>query len=213
MKITPFVPIASLAILLGSLATEAAAQAPMAPDPVVTGGFLGQDYAGVEVGYVRHHDGPPRVLHRYGFLAARPMPNRENLDGFFNYNYTHGSHLGIDMNQHDFTTGLLAFRRNGPVAPFLQGGLGWAWSKTGSMQSNSFLYSIRGGVEFLLTPYASLTPTVTFREARRFDDQAWIFGVKAAFRMNRDWSASLGLQVDNADSHNVETAVGIQRRF
>jgi hypothetical protein len=212
MKNTLLAPFAAFA-LMACLATEAAAQMAVANESIPTGGLLGQNYAGVDVGYIRHHEGPPRVMHRYGFHASRPMPEKENIDGFFRYNYTHGSNLGIDTNQHDILAGLVGFRRNGPVAPFLEGGLGWAWSEVGSTPSNSFLYAIRLGVEFLVAPNASLTPTVTFREARRFDDRAFLFGAKAAFRLNRDWGATISIQADDADSHNIEWALGVQRRF
>jgi hypothetical protein len=80
----PMKIIHSLLLLSG----PALASAQVAP-PIETacqGGLLGHNYSGIELGYVRHHQGPPRVMRRYGFVARRRIPDDRDLDGIFRLN-------------------------------------------------------------------------------------------------------------------------------
>lgn len=175
------------------------------------GGLLGQNYSGIELGYVRHHQGPPRVMRRYGFVASRPIPDGRDLDGIFRYNYTRGSTLGADGQQHDFAIGLAGYQAHGPVKPFLEGDIGWAWARAVGTRRNSFLYEVRTGVEMMLSSHVSLTPFVSYGESRQFHQRGWDFGLKAAFRLNAGWSTTLAVDID--EGRNVETGFGVQRRY
>ena len=168
------------------------------------------DY-GVELSYVRHHESAPRVMRRYGFVASRPLPDGKALDGVFRYNYTRGSTLGPDGQQNDLSLGLIRYAAYGPVAPFVGADLGWAWARAGAARENSFFYQLRVGAEVMLSTAASMTPYISFQEARRFHDHAWQVGTRFAFRVSPDWSTTLALGMD--DGHNVAWTFGAQPRF
>jgi opacity protein-like surface antigen len=210
MKTTHPLLIASCLILLALGPVGGVSAQPSSPGDFV-GGLLGQHHSGVELEYVRHRESAPRVLRRYGFVASRPMPDGKDLDGLFRYNYTRGSSLGPDGQQHDLAVGLAGYRANGPVTPFLEGQIGWAWARGGAERENAFFYQLRAGVEVMLSSHVSLAPFVSYQEARRFRDHDWQVGAKAAFRLNPRWSTTLALSLD--DAHSVGTAFGIQRRF
>jgi hypothetical protein len=179
--------------------------------PNYRAGLLGQNYSGLEGGYVRHHESAPSVLRRYGFVASRPLPEGDNLDGLFRYNYTRGSTLGIDGQQHDLSIGVARYLRQGALSPFLEGDIGWGWSRGGGRRANSFLYQAKIGVEMMLSPDFSLTPSISYSEARQFHDHAWNFGARLAYRLNETWGATFGVAID--DSDNLEFSLGVHRRF
>lgn len=211
MKFTKSLLLLPGTLLLAFLPTSIRAQpAPLTPS--FRGGLLGQDYSGIELAYVRHHEGAPRVLRRYGFIASRPMPDAENLDGLFRYNYTRGSALGADGQQHDVSFGLSRYLRLGPIAPFLEGDIGWGWARGGTRRhANSFLYQAKVGVEIMLSDEISLTPSVSYQEARQFHDRAWNYGAKLAYRLNNNWATTVSAAID--DGSNFEAALGVHRRF
>lgn len=209
MNLTKSLLLVSTTALLAAFTPGVSAQT--TATPAFRGGLLGQTYSGLEVGYVRHHESAPRVLRRYGFIASRPMPEADNLDGLFRYNYTRGSTLGTDGQQHDFSLGVARFFRNGPVAPFLEGDLGWGWARGGGVRKNSFLYQAKLGVELMLSTDVSLTPSISYQEARQFHDHAWNFGAKLAYRLNEGWASTLSAAMD--DANNLEIALGVHRRL
>jgi len=209
MNLTKSLLLVSTAALFAMATPAVRAQA--ATSPAFRGGLLGQTYSGIEAGYVRHHESAPRVMRRYGFISSRPMPDGENLDGRFRYNYTRGSTLGTEGQQHDFSIGVSRFFRNGPVAPFLEGDLGWGWARGGGRRANSFIYQAKLGVETMLSTDVSLTPSISYQEARQFHDHTWNFGLKLAYRLNEGWATTLGTAID--DANNVEIALGVHRRL
>ncbi len=201
-------------VLPFALGQAAPASVPMTPAPAdhaMRGGLLGGHFSGVDFGYIERNKSAPRVMQRYGFVARQPLPEGRDLDGIFAYHYTRGSTLGPDGNQNEILAGVAVFRRNGPVAPYFETDLGWAWAKAGGSRENSFVYQFRLGVETMLSPRASLAPVVSYRAAPRFHEHAWQFGVRAAFRLNPGWSTTVALQLD--DEHSVETSFGLQRRY
>jgi len=178
----------------------------------LSGGYLGETYTGVDLGYTHHVQGPPDVLHRYGFISSRAMPEEfRDVDGAFKYNYTRGSAPGLDFSQHDVAMALTGYRRLDRVTPYLEGDAGWSWAKTDGTHRNSFLYLVGAGAEIAPVPRASITPFFNYGETARFHSRVWHYGAKAGYRFERSWSASFTLQFD--DPHNVEFAAGVQRRF
>ena len=178
-------------------------------------GMLGQDYAGAEFGYTHHVDGPPSVLHRYGFIANRPVSPASagvNLDGMFKYNYTTGADSGLHAWQHDAMIGTRAFLNLANVKPFVEGNVGWAWTNNNfKMKNDSFAYLLGAGAEFQLGQRFALTPYVNYEEMPHFHGHAWTYGTKAAFRVSRTWSGVIGGELD--EDHNIEYRVGWNRHF
>ena len=73
-------------LLLLSGPALASAQVALPIETACQGGLPGHNYSGIELGYVRHHQGPPRVMRRYGFVARRRIPDDRDLDGIFRLN-------------------------------------------------------------------------------------------------------------------------------
>ena len=61
-----------------------------------------------------------------------------------------------------------------------------------------------------MRPQAALTPFISYEERPNLHARAWNFGAKGNYRFDRAWSASLTVQVDR--EHNIEYALGVQRR-
>ena len=70
-----------------ALAAAASAQSLSTPPPASTGfGLLGQNYVGVDEGYIRDGQHPrPEVRHDYGFVDNHNLAR--DLDFNFNYDY------------------------------------------------------------------------------------------------------------------------------
>jgi len=178
-------------------------------------GLLGADYAGAEFGYIHHIDGPPRVMHRYGFVANRPvtpLSSSVNVDAMFKYNYTTGSDSGIHAWQHDAMIGSTAYLNLARIKPFVEGNVGWAWTAGNVASKNdSFAYLVGGGAEVQVAERFVITPYANFREATHFHSHGWTYGTKAAYRLTRQWSGLVGGELD--ENHNVEWRVGMNRHF
>ncbi len=188
------------------------AQSPSLLAPGETGGLLGQAYTGVEFGYTHHVESAPRVLRRYGFVSSKPLDELgAHVDASFRYDYTRGSEFGARFDEHDLMVGFLRYFPQAEVKPYLSAEFGWAWEKFAGNDEDSFVYRLGAGVEFLLKSRVALTPFVTYRDARAIEQRAWNVGARLGIRATRAWNWSFTLQVD--DDHNIEYAVGAQRRF
>ena len=179
------------------------------------GGLLGQDYTGIEFGYTHHVDGPPSILHRYGFIANRPatpLSSGVNIDGMFKYNYTTGSDSGLHAWQHDALIGARGYLNSGTIKPYVEGNAGWAWTNNNFHSKNdSFSYLLGAGAEFQVGPRWSLTPYVNYEEMPHFHSHTWTYGGKAAFRLAQAWSMVIGGEFD--EDHNVESRLGFNRHW
>jgi hypothetical protein len=161
-----------VATLLALGANPASAQmAPMTNDHAP--GLIGETYTGAEFGYRHHSDASPKVEHRYGFIVSRPIDQEiRNTDAAFRYNYTRGGANGVISQTHEFAASLLHYAPAGEVKPFLEGQLGWAWSR-GATRQSSAVYSAGAGIELLLAPRLAFTPFARFRSAPQFHDDTW----------------------------------------
>jgi hypothetical protein len=191
MKITTSLPLVVLASLLALSPASAQTTAPMVSADT-SAGLLGQTYTGGEFAYTHHVESAPRTLRRYGFVSYRPL-------------------AGIANHEHDVTATLLRYWVQDTAKPFVHADLGWAWQKFGGAKDSSLLYRLGAGVELALKPRLAATPFLNYRETRNFDQRAWNFGLKIAYRMHQHWNSSFTVQVD--DSSNIEYAIGLQRRL
>jgi hypothetical protein len=210
MKITTSLPLVVLAGLLALTPASAQTALPIPDD--VSAGLLGQTYTGGEFAYIHHVENDPRTQRRYGFVSYRPLGELgPQVDSAFRYDYIRSSAAGLTHHEHDVSATLLRYWVQENAKPFVHADLGWAWQKFGGSSDSSFLYRVGAGVELGLKPRLAATPFLNYRETRSFDQRAWNFGLKVAYRMQQQWSSSLTVQVD--DSSNVEYTVGLQRRF
>lgn len=209
MKTIPSLPLACLTV--GLILSSAWAQPPHLAVADGGAGLLGYKYTGVEYGYTHHVESEPKALNRYGFVSHAPLPDLPNLDGAFRYDYTRGSASGLTGHTHHVRAALVRYFTYGTAKPFLDVEVGWAWKKTGIVKDDSFVYQGAVGAELLITPRFALTPFVRFEEAAHFGEQAWNFGAKLGYRLQRNWNSTLTVQLD--DAHNIEYALGVQRRY
>ncbi|HWA08648.1 MAG TPA: hypothetical protein VG838_04190 [Opitutaceae bacterium] len=213
-----------LIVLLLGLATAVRAQttpAPAAsPTPVTTTsdatmdtanhGLLGEHYYSLDYGYIHHVDGPPNVLHRYGFAANNPL--QPGFDVGLKYDYLNGSAFGRSAHAQEASIPLTAYLLQGWGRPFLEGDAGWLWQHGGAGgHTDSFAYLLGTGVELQLQRRIVLTPFVDYQEAPHIGNHGWNYGAKGTFRFTREWGASLAAQID--DDHNLEYTGGLNFHF
>lgn len=199
------------AALLGLAATASAQSSSFSPPrPIGTSvGLLGANYTGAEFGYTHQVNGGPKVLRDYGFVYNTPLP--EGLDFNFNYDYLTGSANGATAKKQLALVGLTGYRSLGWGKAFLQGNVGWAGDKTGSVRNSGFAYSLKTGVEFQLAPKFVLTPYVSYEDAPKVHAQEWNYGVQGNYRFTKEWSASLGAKMD--EHHDIRYAAGVNYHF
>jgi hypothetical protein len=206
-KITPTKRIlVSLAAALG-LALSASGQE--APTTSTNYGLLGQEYTGLNFGYVHHVSGPPRVLHHYGFISNRPTS--PNWDVAFKYDYITGSAWGVRTRSHEAAVNVTRYVSLEAIKPFIHGDIGWALQKIGSAKDDSYTYRLGVGAEWQLLPQLALTPSINYEDAPKFHARGWNYAAKATYRAFKEWSVSLATILD--EDHNVEWQVGVNRHF
>jgi hypothetical protein len=212
MKLQTSLKIAAAAAALCFGANRPVAAQTMATVPSdMAPGLIGETYTGVEFGYTHRTDGPPDVMHRYGAIVSQPINDELNhTDAAVRYNYTRSSANGILGQAHEFAASLLHYVPVGGVKPFIEGQLGFAWTR-GATDGNSVMYAGTAGVEMLMSPRVALTPFAQFKSMPRLHDDVWNYGAKLTFRVERGWSASVGIHFVDADG--AEFTLGIQRRY
>ncbi|MEO7412621.1 MAG: hypothetical protein ABIZ81_04630 [Opitutaceae bacterium] len=175
-------------------------------------GLLGQSYMGVTFGYLAIDDGPPDSGHSYGFIANRPT-EATSVDASFKYNYTSVSAFGLNANLHEFAVGATGYVPLTGVKPFGEVNVGWGFLKGGTGSStSSFSFLLGVGVEIQLAPRVALSPYVNYQEFTRFGGSGtWNYGVKAAFRIVQQFSATAAVELD--DDQNVTYKFGLNHHF
>lgn len=212
MKITTSLQLVTFAA--GLALSSAFAQTSPAPALAAEdgGGLLGATYSGVEFGYTHHVESAPRALRRYGFVSHKPMAELgATVDGTFRYDYVRGSLPGATLHQNHLSASLLRYWVDGSAKPFVHADVGWAWHKAGGASDSSFLYRLGAGAEVWVRPRVAVTPFVMFSDTPDLDDRVWNFGAKFGYRLDRHWHAGFTLKLDS--EHNIEYALGFQRRF
>ncbi len=172
-------------------------------------GLIGQDYYGFDFTYIHHVDGPPRVLHRYGFVANKPFA--PGFDVGLKYNWLTGSASGRSTRQQEVSVPLTAYLYNGWGRPFIEGDAGWVWQKAGGASKDSFAFLVGAGFEFQVCSTLVVTPYVNYHEASRLHDYVTNYGAKATYRFTREWSGSLGAQID--EERNLGYTAGLNWYF
>lgn len=173
--------------------------------------LLGHKYSGVEFGYTHHVESAPDALHRYGLVSHAPIPEMENLDGAFRYDYTRGSSDGLTSQRHRATAGLVRYFVHRTAKPFIDVEIGWAWRKLGVIKEDSFFYRGTLGAELGVSPNVALTPFFSYHEASNLSERAWSYGARLAYRMDRNWIPTLSIQVD--EKHNIEYTIAARYRY
>ena len=198
-------------LCLATVALSMPAASAQAPELALedNSNYLGETYTGLEYGYIRAKDRVPRVLHRYGFVSSKPL--QPNVDAAFRYNFTSGSAAGVRVRQHDFAMSFTGYLPHGLVTPYLQGDLGWAWTRAAAVRDSSVAWLVGAGAELQLNRHFSLTPYINYREIKYTSNGTLHFGARVGHRLNRDWSARFTVESD--DDNTMEFGLGVHRRF
>lgn len=173
-------------------------------------GLLGTRFSGVEFGYTHHVEAPPDEMQRFGLMSQAPIPDLTTVDGAFRYDYTRGNG-GLKSQRHRVTGGLVKYFIRGNAKPFIDGEIGWAWRKMGSTKEDSFFYRGTVGAELGVNSNVTIIPFVSYSEAPNLSERAWSYGAKLAYRMDRNWIPTLGIQVD--EKHNIEYLLAARYRY
>ena len=209
--------ILGLALAAGASAQSLTAPAGSGTPPAVNSSFglLGQNYVGVDEGYIRFEQHPrPLVLHDYGFVDNHSLT--QNLDFNFNYDYLTGSNLGVHDYRNTATAGLTGYLPvTGWARPFVSAAAGWEWERTSIGSSagstdNRFTDILGTGVEFQVLPRLAVTPFAQYQEIHDLEHD-WNYGLKATYRLSERWSVSLVPQIDA--HRNVDYMAGINLHY
>jgi hypothetical protein len=214
---------AALALGLAvSVSAQSLSNAPAAPPP--GGGLLGDDYSQVQFGYDHERVDVPDLLHEYGFVYNQPLAQTglEGTDFNLNYDYLTGA-AGIHDDLNEGLAGLTEYLVQSWGKPFVSGDAGYAWQQAGGVSRKSFAYSATGGVEFAVLSNLALTPFATYQAEpdlynhevplAYFPDHRWDYGLKATYRLTRQWSASVSADLDQYNRNDLGYLAGITCHF
>lgn len=209
--------ILAAALSLGLVASAAAQNANVAVAPptetLSTGGLLGSRYTEIAATYIDLTGGNPSVAR--GFKFDYNMPLKANLDLNLGYDWARAKFSGVRLTQQDVGVGATAYTNLSWGRPFALAAVGWQWQKGAGVSVDSFTYKVGVGTEFQVAPAVVVTPFVNFVRATGFNDSEVDFGVKAAYRVTKDWSLTARVQYD-AVRHNkdsTEYSIGAAYHF
>lgn len=193
------------------LAATAAAQTPAEAAPVNQGeGLLGQTYTELAYTYTHVHDSAFDNVNGFAFRY-----NQALSAGFdWNAGYAWGrsnEFAGVRARQEELTLGVTAFTDYKGTRPFIEPGVGWTRVKVGGVKDDSFFYYVGVGVEFQVAQPLVLTPYAQFVDATEWSGSTWNFGVKSAYRLTRQWSATADVSID--DDRNTGVSLGLAYKF
>lgn len=212
----PILLAAALALGLATLA-RADDSLPMstpvpAPTPADTNlSLLGQTYGTLSYSYIDFDD-TSTSADSYGFEMNTPLAF--GLDGVFAYDYAQSSVIaGSRAKQQTLSAALRAFSASFNWGkPYVEAGIGHAWSKFAGVSENSVLWEVAAGAEFQVTPRATVTPYVQYVDAPDLAAEGtWNFGVKGSYWIDRSWAVMAGFERD--DEQNSAFTVGTNFRF
>lgn len=203
----------SLGLATGALAQSANVAPPVPTSTELTAGLLGQSYTAVNWNYVDFDGSAPSAAR--GLSATFNQPLNANLDLQFNYDWLRAGAYGTHVSQHQLDGGVVAYQTYSWGRPFVDLGAGWVWERGGGFSDDSFAYRVGAGVEFQVAPRVSVSPFVTFRRAVSFNASEVDLGVKAAYRITRDWSATAKVQYDAVrhEKDATEYSLGVAYHF
>jgi hypothetical protein len=195
------------------------------PLPAIPGdGLLGNNYSEVDFGYLKE-DRSPQILHDYDFTYNQAVLKEGawGTDGNFSYDYLTGSAGGFHDYRDEAQLGLTEYMLEGWGKPFVTADAGYAWQHAGGVSRRSFADTFTGGVEFSVLGNLALTPFVEYQAephlynheapVANFPDHLWEYGVKATYRLNREWSTSLAVDMDQYNRNDLGYRAGLSYHF
>jgi hypothetical protein len=173
--------------------------------------LLGQTYATLTYSYINLDD---TSVHADSYTFEVNQALAAGLDGVFAYDYSRtGSFAGSHVSQHTVSAALRAFSTSYSWGkPYVEAGVGHAWSRFAGARDNSFLWEVAVGAEFQVLPRATVTPYVQYVDAPDLaGDGVWNYGVKGSYWIDTSWAVTAGFERD--DEQNTAFTVGTNFRF
>ena len=174
-------------------------------------GLLGQTYAGLTYSYL-NLDGSPVNADNYGFQYNQSL--NPGFDGILTYDYMQtGLVAGDRLNQQTIGGALRAFSTSYSWGkPYVEGGVGYSWTKFAGSHDNSLVWEGAVGVEFQVCPAFTVTPFVQYTDAPDLaSGSTWNYGVKGNYWMNSQWSLTGG--ISRNDNQDNTFTIGTNFRF
>lgn len=213
------------ALALGLAVSASAQQAQSAPPAQDAGsGLIGTSYSEFSVGYQKQ-EAMPDVLHDYNLFVngALLKEGSMGLDANFSYDYASASALGFHDYRNDFLVGATGYLAESWGKPFITADAGLVTQQTAGTTSNALGYTFTGGVEVPIVHDLFLTPFVSYIGDPHLQDHdpvnallpnyTWYYGIKATYRISREWSASLSAQLDQHSSNDFGFRAGVSYNF
>ncbi|HEY4988946.1 MAG TPA: hypothetical protein VII09_04020 [Opitutaceae bacterium] len=226
MKKTNITQTCLLTALTLGLALSASAQstppAAVATDPGP--GLVGTNYSELSFGYQRQR-GDPTDLRDYQFVSNGSVYREGALgaDVNFTYDYLNGSANGFRDYRQEAMLGLTGFLLESWGKPFVTVDGGMAWEHSAGASRKGFAYTTTAGVEFQVLRDLALAPFIEYQAEphlynhglplANFPDHLVDSGVKATYRINRQWNASLTADVDQHSYRDWGLRVGASYHF
>jgi hypothetical protein len=193
---------------LGLVASVAAQSMPAAAS--AGGGLLGQNYVGTEFTYVHYDKGVPKLARDYGLSFNQSLTT--GLDLGASYDYLRATEAGVSFRGNTASLDLTGYLDQGWGKPFLAGSAGWTWVNNGSVKQHSYAYAFTTGVELPVGTSLSVAPFVSYSAAPKIAGvHDWNYGVKANYRVSKEWSTSFTISID--DEKDMSYAIGVNYHF
>jgi hypothetical protein len=214
---------AALALGLAASASAQQAQSPP-PEALSSGGLVGTNYSELSLGYQKQ-DATPGVLHDYGLLLNQSVVREGSFgfDGNFSYDYATAGAAGSHDYRNSFMLGATGYLVEGWGKPFVTADAGLVTQQTAAATSNALGYNLTGGIEFPVAGDFFLTPFATYLGDPHLQDHdpavatlpnnVWYYGVKATYRISRQWSASVTAQLDQHSTSDLGLRAAVSYRF
>ena len=205
--------ILATALVLGATAASAQNANVAVPTPAESSGsgLLGSRYTEVSYNYIdlsgsTHADGVSLVFNQ---------PLRAGIDLTAGYSWAKADYDLFDAKVQDLDVGVKAYTNLVWGRPFAAAAVGWEWAKADGFRDDSFTYKVGGGVEFQVAPAVVVTPFVNFVRATGFNTSEVETGVKATYRLNREWSLTARAQYEfvRHDDNSAEYSIGAIYHF
>lgn len=208
------VAVAALGLVATASAQSTSVAVPTPSETQSASGLLGTRYTAVEANYYDLLGGSPGVAR--GLTLSYNQPLNPYLDLGADYSWAEAHLSGVRITQQQFDVGATAYTKLAWGKPFAMADAGWVWARTANgFEDDSFAYKLGVGVEFQALRNLTVTPYFTFVRTTHFNTSEFDGGVKAAYRLTRDWSvtARVGYDWIRHSDDTLEYALGMNYSF
>jgi hypothetical protein len=197
------------------------------PDPATIDqgpGLVGTNYSELSFGYQRE-SGAPSDLRNYEFLSNGAFYRQGiwGADGNFKYDHTDGTADGFTDRRDEAQFGATGFMTQPWGKPFVTADAGMAWEHVAGVSRKSYAYTGVAGVEFQVLRNLALSPFLEYDALPKlynhapavanFPDHTLEGGVKATYRITRQWRASLSATLDQYNSRDIGLRAGLSYHY